>query len=185
MRTSRRATIVFGWVIAALAPLTGCATAPRSASEQQGLEARANATIDEMIAREPALGSTLQAAAGYAVFPDIGKGGVLVGGAFGRGVLYEHGRQSGFVKVEQASIGAQLGAQTFAELLVLQDQIAVDRLKRGELTLGADIGAVALTTGAVARAQIAGGVMVFLLPRGGLMAELTLSGQRVQYEPGG
>jgi lipid-binding SYLF domain-containing protein len=185
MRMSIHVSLVISCAIAALAPVTGCATAPKSASEQQSLEARANTTIDEMTSREPALAGMLSTAAGYAVFPDIGKGGALVGGAFGRGVLYANGRVIGFVKVEQASIGAQLGAQTFAELLVLPDMGSLDRVKRGELTLGADVGAVALTTGALARAQLADGVQVFLLPRGGLMAELTLSGQRIQYEPAG
>jgi lipid-binding SYLF domain-containing protein len=184
MRTFTQVAVVLGLSIAALAPVTGCATAPRTASEQQSLEARANATINEMTAREPALADTLRTTAGYAVFPDIGKGGALVGGAFGRGVLYQNGQLVGFVKIEQASIGAQLGAQTFAELIVLQDPVALDRLKAGELTLGADVGAVALTTGAVARAEFGNGVQVYLLPRGGLMAELSLSGQRIQYEPG-
>jgi lipid-binding SYLF domain-containing protein len=184
MRKSLLAAVVLGWTIVAMAP-TGCATAPKTASEQSSLEARANATIDEMTARDPALTDVLRRSAGYAVFPDIGKGGALVGGAFGRGVLYQNGRMTGFVKVEQASIGAQLGAQTFAELLVLQDDATVNRLKSGQLTLGADVGAVALTAGAAARAQFAGGVQVFLLPRGGLMAELTISGQRIEYEPRG
>jgi lipid-binding SYLF domain-containing protein len=185
MHASLQAAIVFCGAIAALAPVTGCATAPRTASEQQSLEARAGATVDEMIAREPLLADMLPGAAAYAVFPDIGKGGAVVGGAFGRGVLFQNGQPAGFVKVEQASIGAQLGAQTFAELVVLPDQLAVDRLKMGELTLGADVGAIALTSGAIARAQLSDGVQVFLLPRGGLMAELSLSGQRIKYEPRG
>jgi lipid-binding SYLF domain-containing protein len=185
MHASLRVAIVFCGAIAALAHVTGCATAPRTSSEQQSLEARASTTLDEMSAREPALAGMLSSAAGYAVFPDIGKGGALVGGAFGRGVLFQGGQPVGFVKVEQASIGAQLGAQTFAELLVLPDDFAVERLKRGELTLGADVGAVVLTSGAIARAQISDGVQVFVLPRGGLMAELSLSGQRIQYEPRG
>lgn len=185
MRTSLRVAFVLCGAIAALAPVTGCATAPRSVSEQHSLDARARATVDEMIAREPSLGGTIGSAAGYVVFPDIGKGGALIGGAFGRGVLFQNGQPAGFVKIEQASIGAQLGAQTFAELLVLPDPGAVERLKRGELTIGADVGAIALTTGAVARAQLGDGMLVFLLPRGGLMAELSLSGQRIEYEPRG
>jgi lipid-binding SYLF domain-containing protein len=100
-------------------------------------------------------------------------------------VLYQHGRSAGFVKLEQASIGAQIGAQTFAELLVLRDPVTVERLQRGEFALGADVGAVALTTGNLARAQFADGVRVFVLPRGGLMAELTLNGQRIEYQPHG
>lgn len=185
MRMSLRVAFVFCGAIAALAPVTGCATAPRSVPEQQSLEARARATVEEMIAREPSLADTVGSAAGYAVFPDIGKGGAVVGGAFGRGVLFQNGQPVGFVKIEQASIGAQLGAQTFAELLVLPGPDAVERVKRGEVTIGADVGAIALTSGAVARAQLSDGMLLFLLPRGGLMAELSLSGQRIEFEPRG
>jgi lipid-binding SYLF domain-containing protein len=177
--------MALGCSFAAFAPSLGCATAPKTTSEQGGLEARANATIDEMSAHDPDLRGALSSAAGYAVFPDIGKAGAGVGGAFGRGVLYQNGRPSGFVKVEQGSVGAQLGAQTFAEVLILSDAPTVERLKRGELAAGADAGAVALTAGALAHAQLGNGVRAVVMPRGGLMAELTLSGQRIKYEPRG
>jgi lipid-binding SYLF domain-containing protein len=180
-----KAGVVFGLAVATMAPVAGCATAPKSAEGRQSLQARADATINEMIARDPGIRRVLNAAPAYAVFPDVGKGGIIIGGAFGRGVLYERGRQTGYVKLEQASIGAQLGAQTFAELLVLNDPRAVEQIRRGELALGADAGAVALTSGAVARAQFQNGVQAFVLARGGLMAELSLSGQRIKYVPRG
>lgn len=183
MRKSIQAAVVLGLAFGALAPVTGCATSPKGGENKENLETRANATLEQMMARDPDLSGILQKSAGYAVFPDIGKGGMLVGGAFGRGVLYQNGIPAGFVKVEQASIGAQLGAQTFAELIVLQDEGAVQRLKSGQIQLGGDVGAVALTAGAAARAQFSNGVAVFLMPRGGLMAELTVSGQRIKYEP--
>src|SRR3954467_13648980 len=107
--------------IALLAALfAGCATAPATRSEKQSLQTSARATLDEMIVRTPAIQDTIRNAPAYAVFPSIGKGGVLVGVAYGPGILYENGVPTGYVWVEQSSIGAQLGGQTFSELLVLR-----------------------------------------------------------------
>lgn len=172
--------------IAAMAlAVVACATAPKSAEERENLQARADTTLSDMRARDPGLNSLLASSAGYAVFPEIGKGGLGVGAAYGRGVLYERGRMTGYVELNQGSIGAQIGAQTFAELVVLRAPTDVDRLKRGQFSLGANASAVALTAGAAASADFADGVAVFVLPRGGAMAELSVSGQQINYQPRG
>jgi lipid-binding SYLF domain-containing protein len=165
--------------------MSACATAPKTESERRSLEARADATLESMRARDPGLPTLLDASYGYAVFPDIGKGGAVVGAAYGRGVLYEHGRISGYVDLSQGSIGAQLGAETFSELVVFHDPDPVQRLKGGTFEFGANASAVALTTGAAAAASFNNGVVVFTVPRGGLMAELAVSGQKLNYQPRG
>lgn len=162
-----------------------CATAPKTPSDRANLAARAEATLRVMKERNPNLQSVLNESIGYAVFPEIGKGGIGIGAAYGRGVLYENGRMIGFVELNQASIGAQLGGQTFAELIVLRDHAAIERLKGGSFSLGADVSAVALTAGAAATADFQNGVAVYVMPRGGLMAELTISGQQINYQPMG
>jgi lipid-binding SYLF domain-containing protein len=68
---------------------------------------------------------------------------------------------------------------------VFRDRFAVDKLKAGNFSLGANASAVALTTGAAAAAQFTGGVAVFTVPRGGLMAELSVSGQQLNFQPRG
>lgn len=162
-----------------------CATAPKTEAGRQSLEARADATLETMLARDPGLRQTLNTAYGYAVFPEIGKGGLLVGGAYGRGVVYEQGRKVGFTELNQASLGATLGGQTFAELVVFRDRAALQRLQGGEFSLGTDASVVALTTGAAATARFKRGVAVFVLPRGGLMVDLSVSGQQLNYRPRG
>lgn len=163
--------------------LIGCATAPKTEGERQSLEARADTTLGAMRDKDPALSDVLETAAGYAVFPSIGKGGAGVGGAFGRGVLYERGTVTGFVKLEQAQVGAVLGGESFSELLVLRDPEDVQELKQGDYKLAANIEAVALTAGAAAQANFDGGVAVFVMPVGGLMVDVSISGQRFQFEP--
>lgn len=165
--------------------LTGCATAPDTPAEQQNLEQRARATLDTMTARDPGLNQLLDDAVGYAVFPEIGKGGALVGGAYGKGVVFEGKNAVGYLELSQASIGAQLGGQTFAELIIFRDRQALTRLKTDNFDVGAGMSAVALTTGAAAAAQFEGGVAVFVMPRGGLMVDVSVSGQKIEYEPQG
>jgi lipid-binding SYLF domain-containing protein len=165
--------------------LCACATAPKSQAKRDALVTRAEATLQEMRSADPGLGPMLDNAAGYAVFPSIGKGGVIAGAAYGRGVLFERGRHVGFVELNQGSIGAQLGAQTFSELIVLQNRDAVNRMKRGDFSIGTTASAVALTAGAAASASFEDGIVVFVVPRGGLMAELSVGGQTINYEPRG
>lgn len=172
---------VIGTVV--LAMTMACATAPKSRSGQIDLERQADATLQMMRTRDTGLDPLLRSSAGYVVFPEIGKGGFIAGAAYGRGVLYERGRHAGFVELNQASIGAQLGGQTFSELIVLRDQFDVDRLKTGQFSMGANASAVALTEGAAGATQFTGGTAVFVVPRGGMMAELTVSGQQLNYKP--
>ena len=158
-------------------------TAPSTEAKQQNLEQQAQMTLRSMIQRDPSLTAVLDQSAGYAVFPEIAKGGLVAGAASGRGVLYQNGQMMGFVRLSQASIGAQVGGQTFSELVAFQDDFHVQRLKRGEFSLGANASAVVLKSGAGAAAQFRDGVAVFVVPRGGAMAELSISGQRISFEP--
>jgi lipid-binding SYLF domain-containing protein len=169
--------------IALLAALfAGCATAPATRSEKQSLQTSARATLDEMIARHPAIQDTIRNAPAYAVFPSIGKGGVLVGGAFGQGILYENGVPTGYVSVEQASIGAQLGGQTFSELLVLRTPEELADVRAGRFTAGAHLGVVVLSTGAGTGTNFNPNASVFVMPRGGLMVDVSVNGQRIKYQ---
>ena len=69
-----------------------------------------------MRAEDPGLGELLRRSYGYALFPKVTKGGLGVGGAYGRGVVYERGRHVGYSDLSQASVGLQAGGQTFSEL---------------------------------------------------------------------
>lgn len=161
-----------------------CGGAPKTASDKVTLDQNAQATLQQMTNKDPSLRPMLNTAAGYAVFPDVGKGGFIVGGAHGKGVLYEHGRRAGFVELTQGSIGAQIGAQSFAELVVLRTPYDVQRLKNNQFSLGANASAVALSAGAAGAADTASGVNVFVMPHGGVMAELSLSGQELSFKGG-
>lgn len=175
---------VMGAAAFAIATMIACATAPKTATERASLESQADATLQSMRAADVALDPLLRSSAGYVVFPDIGKGGLIAGAAYGRGVLYERGQHAGFVELNQASIGAQAGAQSFAELIVFADPVDIAKLKEGEYSIGGNASAVVLTTGAAATTRFEDGVAVFVVPKGGVMAELSISGQKLNYAPG-
>jgi lipid-binding SYLF domain-containing protein len=115
------------------------------------------------------------------VFPEIAKGGMLVGGAHGVGVLYERGRPAGYAELNQASIGAQLGGQTFSDIVVLNSAQALARAKSNNFDLGAGVSAIVVNEGAAAAVRFADGVAVFVLPRGGLMVDLSVHGQKINF----
>lgn len=172
-------------VTAILLALSACATAPKSTASKQSLEDNSMATLNTMIRKDPGLENRLRQSAGYAVFPSIGKGGFIAGAAYGRGILYQNGRSVGYVELNQGSLGAQIGAQTFAEVIVFLDQSKVEQLKAGKFSLDANASAVILTTGAAASAPFQNGVGVFVMPKGGAMAELSVSGQQINFQPQG
>src|SRR5262249_18810083 len=146
------------------------------------LQTSARATLDEMIARDARIQDTIRGAPAYAVFPSIAKGGFLVGGAHGRGILYENGLPTGFVSIEQGSIGAQLGGQSFAQLLVLRSPAQVASVKSGTFTAGADLGVVVLNAAASTQTNFNPNASIYVLPRGGLMVDISVSGQQIKYQ---
>jgi lipid-binding SYLF domain-containing protein len=164
----------------------GCGgAAPSSKSDRFKLQDEAQASLQSMMSKDASLRSLLDRSAGYVVLPNVGKGGLIVGGAHGRGVLYERGQMTGFVELSQASVGAQAGAQAYGELVVFQNQSDVQRVKGNAYTVGGNVSAVALTSGAGAATTFKDGVAVFIDPHGGVMAELSVSGQRLKFAEGG
>jgi len=172
-------------IVLVIGLVVSCATAPKSPSGRQELVQAANDTLTQMTRRDPGLRNLLQQSAGYAVFPSIGKGGLVIGGAHGRGVLFQQGRPVGWVQLSQASLGALAGGQTFSQLIVFRTPRALQDIKDGQYTLAGDVSAVALSAGAAAQANFVNGAAVFILPQGGLMAEVSVSGQRISFQPAG
>ena len=163
--------------------MTGCATAPPTAQGKTDIRAEAATALAKAQASDPTLTVFTRAAAGYAVFPSIGKGGALVGGAYGNGVLYENGRVVGYCDLSQATIGAQLGGQSYTEIICFDSADSVERFKQGKIRFDAQATAVALKSGAGANAKYRDGVVVFTMDEAGLMAEASVGGQQFSYQP--
>ncbi|QNN25431.1 hypothetical protein HED60_12120 [Planctomycetales bacterium ZRK34] len=134
-------------------------------------------------ARDRGLHILMDQAAGYAVFPTVGKGAIGVGGAYGRGEVFTGKRLVGYCDLSQGSIGFQLGGQTYRELILFQTPAALENFKSGAMQLAAQASAVAATSGASADADYHQGVMIFTMARGGLMYEASVGGQHFTYVP--
>jgi lipid-binding SYLF domain-containing protein len=142
-----------------------------------------SATIARFRERNPKLDPYFEQAHAYVVFPRVGKGGLWLGGAGGRGYVFERGHLVGSVTLVQVTAGAQLGGQSFEQIIFLGDEAALRRLQRGKLALGADASAVVITEGAGASAAYHDGVAVFILPRAGFMGAANVAGQKMIYKP--
>ena len=182
-RSSMRWVVLFAGVACILA-LPSCATVPESKSERRELVDEASEQLDAMKIRNPDLKDVLADAAGYAIFPNVGKGGFLFGGAFGRGTVHNRsGEFIGYAKVTQASVGGVVGGRLSAMLLVFQHDDDLKRFTAGDdITFGAEATAIAIDAGTSAAPQYANGVAVYILPRGGLMADASISGQQFSFE---
>ncbi|MBN2315693.1 MAG: hypothetical protein JXM79_17325 [Sedimentisphaerales bacterium] len=163
--------------------IAGCSTAPKSEAGKAQLDAKVQSAKDEAVKSDPGLKKFFDEAAGYAVFPTVGKGGIGVGGAYGKGEVYEGGQLAGYCTLTQASIGLQLGGQAYTELIFFETQDALDRFKSGNFAFSAQASAVALKSGASANAKYTDGVAVFTMGESGLMYEASVGGQKFSYTP--
>ncbi|MCC8395463.1 hypothetical protein LJ656_23020 [Paraburkholderia sp. MMS20-SJTR3] len=148
-------------------------------------------------------GALLQNAYGYAVFPKIAKGGAGIGGARGKGRVYEQGHYIGDATMTQLTVGLQLGGQVYSELILFEDERALKEFTGGNFEFGADANAIAITAAAGAKtgsigtsANVSGGkndaktagdyrkgMAVFTVAKGGLMYEASVGGQKFSYKP--
>jgi lipid-binding SYLF domain-containing protein len=141
---------------------------------------------------------------GYAVFPTIGEGGFVVGGAHGNGRVYAHNKLVGKASMTQVSVGFQAGGQAYSEIIFFENQQALDAFESGNFQFSADAGAVAITAAASASAGTQGGgqadasggdknavangsyrngVAIFTIAKGGLMYDAVVAGQKFSFKP--
>ncbi|MEA3548926.1 MAG: hypothetical protein U9R66_14860 [Thermodesulfobacteriota bacterium] len=170
-----------------------------STSAQAGSYAKAI----EVFQKSPQSQSFFKNSYGYAVFPTVGKGGIGIGGAYGKGQVYRKGKVTGTVSLFKATIGFQLGGQAFSEIIFFQDKRAFDEFTSGQFELDAAVSAVAITAGAQGKAGTEGatagasagpatgvqaetkyrkGMAIFIHTKGGLMYEAAVGGQKFTYK---
>lgn len=151
-------------------------------AERAQLRQDAKVALDKAQRTDPTLAAFLRDSKGYAVFPTVGKGAIGIGGAYGKGVLYEGGSVSGYCELTQASVGAQLGGQAYTEIIVFSTQDAINHLKVGSTAFDAQATAVAAKSGAAANATYRDGVAVFTTDQAGLMVEASIGGQKFSFQ---
>ena len=176
--------LICGMALAMLAlGLLGCSTEPKTEEAKSTLHSDSQATINDFNQTDSSFRDFINKSAGYVVFPSVGKGGLGVGGAYGHGELYQHEQMMGFAELTQASIGLQAGGQAYSEVIVFENEDALNKFKNNKLEFSANASAVALKAGAAGAARFENGVAVFVKPKGGLMFEASIGGQKFNYKP--
>lgn len=173
----------FVMLLVATLVVAGCETAPKTPEAKQALSSDARAALDRMYQTDPGLRNLVENSHAYAIFPSVGKGGFIAGGAYGRGEVYEQGTLIGYADLTQGTVGLQAGGQTYAELILFQTVDALNRFRSGNFSLAANYSGVALKSGASGAARFENGILVFTQPRGGLMFEASVGGQKFSFEP--
>ena len=136
----------------------------------------------EFIKTDPSMAALFESSYGYVIFPKIGKGGFIVGGSGGEGIIYEKGKAIGVVKTGQVTVGAQVGGQTYREVIFFENEDPLTRMKASKMEFSSQLSAVAVKSGVSKNAKYTDGVAVFTQDLGGLMAEATVGGQKFKYK---
>ena len=137
----------------------------------------------EFISKDGLMKNLFDRSYGYVIFPNVGKGGIGVGGAAGNGIVFQHGRPIGSAKMKQVTVGFQFGGQAYREVIFFENQAALDRFKGNNFEFSAQASAVAVTKGASGNVKYSDGVMIFTQKKGGLMYEASVGGQKFSFSP--
>jgi lipid-binding SYLF domain-containing protein len=148
----------------------------------QSLMTDAAAAKTAFLEQDKGLSKFFNSAAGYVIFPNVGKGGLGIGGAAGQGILYEKGAAKGKASLTQVTIGLQAGGQAYREVIFFESQKELDNFKKNKFEFAAQVSAVAASAGAAANAKYNEGVAVFTMAKKGLMYEASVGGQKFKFE---
>lgn len=136
-----------------------------------------------LIKADEGLESFFDESAGYVLFPNVGKGGFIVGASAGNGVVYEGGSKVGMADLKKLNIGFQAGGQAIIEVIFFETKEDLRDFKEGNFSFAAEASAVAVKSGLAFNAKYKDGVAVFALPKAGLMADASVGGQKFSYHP--
>ena len=150
-------------------------------SKDQKIIADANDAKVQFTKGDGSMNSLFSSSYGYAIFPNVGKGAIGIGGAAGNGAVYEHGKLIGMSSMKQVTVGFQWGGQAYREVIFFETKVDLDRFIGNKVEFSAQASAVAVTVGASANAKFKDGMMIFTQTKGGLMYEASVGGQKFKF----
>lgn len=166
---------------AAVLFLTVHAVTAQTSKDKEIIKDAENAKT-ELLKEDAGLSTFFSKSAGYVIFPNVGKGGFIIGGASGNGVVYDHGTVVGMADLKKLNVGLQAGGQAITEVIFFETKEALNDFKNGKFEFSAEASAVAVKSGKAVNAKYKDGVAVFALPKAGLMADASVGGQKFSYE---
>ena len=172
--------IKLAFVAAAL--VIGSAAMAQSTNKERKLIRDTKAAKATFIKTDGLMRNLFAHAYGWVIFPNVGKGGIGIGGAAGNGIVYEKGIVIGRARMTQVTVGFQFGGQAYSEVIFFETKTDLDRFRGGKFEFSAQASVIAVTVGASGNVKYKDGVMIFTQAKGGLMYEASVGGQKFGYD---
>jgi lipid-binding SYLF domain-containing protein len=166
-----------------MAGLLGIAVISNSTVRAEDLNKEAQQAIGAFTNADSSLKKFFDDSVGYAIFPSVGKGGFIIGGERGKGLVYQKGKVIGEATLTEVSIGAQVGGEHFYEVIFFETIDALKTFMESKFVMAAEVNAVAAAQDAAKNAKWQQGVAVFTLARSGLMVQASIGGQKFKFKP--
>lgn len=146
---------------------------------QELIEAPDRTIPEELLARAQAV----------AVIPSLAKGGFILGGQYGKGVVVARTPNGwsapSFITLRGGTFGLQIGGQAVDLVLLIMNKQGVDKLVRSKFTLGGDASVAAGPVGRAASAEtdalMTAKILAYSRSRG-VFAGLTLQGTSIRQD---
>jgi lipid-binding SYLF domain-containing protein len=163
---------------------TACGGSQKDAKEAGPVERvkGVDETVAAFKAKHESIAKLFSTSAGYVVMPTIGEGAFIIGGGHGSGEAFEGGKYVGTVTINEVSVGAQVGGQSYSQVVFFETPVDFKRLKDNAFEFGAGVSAIAADQGVSKDGAFKDGVATFIIPKKGLMASAAVGGQHLDFE---
>ena len=169
--------------VLAIMPLAGCQSVGRGPLRETSLSDEGRAAVKQLLVENEAAAKLSKDAKAVLVFPEVIKGGFMIGGFHGEGVMLKQGKLAGYYNTTGGSYGLQAGIQTYSYALFLMSDEDVNYIENSS---GWEIGmgpSVTVVDEGIARSLTTttgrSGVYCFFFDQKGLMAGLGLQGSKI------
>jgi len=170
-------------LLSATAFMLGGVPLPAAAANAQDLERDAIESLQALYKVQPSAELLSKKAKGILVFPKVVKAGLVFGGSYGEGVLLRGGKVNDFYNTVSASWGWQVGAESYAYVVFLMSDKAVNYLAKSkgwEFGVGPTV--VAVNEGMaknLSTSTLKDDAYAFITDQQGLMASLSIEGTKI------
>lgn len=171
-------------MVAAACLLWTLAPAPTAeAATAAEIDAKVDLALEQLLRESDTARAVADRSVAVLVFPDIVKGGFGIGGQYGEGALRRGGKTVGYYNIASASLGLQIGAQSFSEAIYFMTEDALKYLDRSKgFEIGADANVALANEGLgydVTSSTVQDPIIAFAFGQQGLMAGLTIEGSKI------
>jgi len=178
-----RATSLFSVAVLAALVVAPWSASPAHAASAKEINTKADAALKQLTDSTPAARNLAKSAKAILIFPDIVKGGFIVGGQVGDGVLREKGKSAAYYRSFAGSYGLQAGVQSFGYVLMFMDSESrayLDKSEGWEIGVGPSIVIVDEGMGrSMTTTTVKKGVYAFIFGQKGLMAGMGIQGSKI------